>query len=256
MEEFDDLIQHPDDKGCLDLAHRGWVTLDDAVWTMNYELFILNISFNNITAVPPRIGDLNLLRELDCSSNKIETIPNELGECRRLRRLKCNGNRIKVLPETLENCPLLEEITASENEIEEVPGSLGRIPALKILRLQNNRLRTLPPELGDLLTLEEINVSGNPELRTIPKELQDNTQLIVWICALHKDHRDRMRQLEQANYELENQARFMTESKMILLDNIGKLKSKNEELQEQMPDTYLHYKAKALEAKSRMCAIS
>ena len=33
MEEFDDELQQPDEKGILNLSHRAWVTLDDVVWT-------------------------------------------------------------------------------------------------------------------------------------------------------------------------------------------------------------------------------
>lgn len=33
MEEFDDLLQKPDDSGVLDMSHRAWVTLDDVIWT-------------------------------------------------------------------------------------------------------------------------------------------------------------------------------------------------------------------------------
>lgn len=33
MEEFDDLLQKPDDNGVLDMSHRAWVTLDETIWT-------------------------------------------------------------------------------------------------------------------------------------------------------------------------------------------------------------------------------
>ena len=43
MGEFDDLIAAPDDSGLLDLSHRAWVTLDDAIWTWGTTLFALHV---------------------------------------------------------------------------------------------------------------------------------------------------------------------------------------------------------------------
>ena len=62
MEEFDDLVQQPDDDGVLDYSHRAWVTLDDSVWTWSSRLLILNVSYNNMLEIPPEIGNLILLR--------------------------------------------------------------------------------------------------------------------------------------------------------------------------------------------------
>ena len=56
MEEFDDLIAAPDDSGMLDLSHRAWVTLDDAIWTWGTTLIVLNVSFNNIAALPDGVS--------------------------------------------------------------------------------------------------------------------------------------------------------------------------------------------------------
>ena len=62
MEEFDELVQAPDDSGLLDLSHRAWVTLDDAIWTWGTSLIVLNVSFNRVESLPPGLGQLALLR--------------------------------------------------------------------------------------------------------------------------------------------------------------------------------------------------
>ena len=33
MEEFEDLLGGPDEQGRVDLSHRAWNILDEAVWT-------------------------------------------------------------------------------------------------------------------------------------------------------------------------------------------------------------------------------
>jgi len=257
MEEFDDLIQRPDEEGCLDLAHRGWVNLDDAVWTMNLELRMLNVSFNNIKLFPARIGDLTLLKEIDCCCNKLISFPPEVGRLKRLTKLKCNGNLLVTLPEELSECKLLTEITASENKIKMLPPSLGDLPTLQVFRLQNNCLSTLPPEFGNLLTLEEIDVSGNSELEAmIPKQMSADTKMILWTCALHRDYQSRIAQLKSSNTSLEQQAHALHEINMALKDEIRKKEMEKQKIIQSMPTTYMAIKEKALKTKSQLCAIS
>ena len=62
MEEFDDLLQAPDDSGYLDLSHRAWQTLDNVLWTWGQSLLVLNISYNNVKEISGGIGELSLLR--------------------------------------------------------------------------------------------------------------------------------------------------------------------------------------------------
>jgi hypothetical protein len=78
MDEFDELIPPPDKDGSLDLTHRNWVQLDAVLWTYGRDLLTLNIAFNNIESLPPELGDLPLLRDLDCSCNRLSSCPAEV----------------------------------------------------------------------------------------------------------------------------------------------------------------------------------
>jgi hypothetical protein len=62
MEEEDELVPDPDDKGCLNLSNRAWVHLDAAIWTMSTRLVKLDISYNHILELPSQIGELVMLR--------------------------------------------------------------------------------------------------------------------------------------------------------------------------------------------------
>ena len=108
MEEFDDLIQKPDEDGLLDLSHRAWVKLDDTLWEFGETLLVLNVSYNNVSTLSPGIGELTNLRELDFACNQLTELPPEIGKCSRLKKLKVNGNRLETLPLELENCSLLQ----------------------------------------------------------------------------------------------------------------------------------------------------
>ena len=44
-------------------------------------------------------------------------------------------------------------------------------PSLKYLHLHENDLRSIPPHIGFQKNLETLDISDNPELHTLPKEL-------------------------------------------------------------------------------------
>jgi len=72
MEAYDDLLQEPDEEGRVNMTHRGWVMLDEVVWSWQQSLLFLDVSFNDIEVLPPQLGNLILLRELCIECNKLE----------------------------------------------------------------------------------------------------------------------------------------------------------------------------------------
>lgn len=68
----------------------------------------------------------------------------------------------------------------------EIPVSLADLNALRVLRLQNNKLKALPHEIGAVATLEEIDCAGNADLDVVPAALHSDTEMILWVCRLHK----------------------------------------------------------------------
>lgn len=62
MEEYDELLQQPDDRGVLDMSHRAWRIIDDSVWGWHEKLITLNVSFNDLPAIPKEIGLCSLLQ--------------------------------------------------------------------------------------------------------------------------------------------------------------------------------------------------
>jgi len=256
MEEFDDLVQQPDESGVLDLSHRAWVTLDDQIWTWGTTLVVLNASFNNVEVLPDGVGELQLLRELDISCNRIEELPSAIGNCLRLRKLKANGNRMRTIPAEIESCKLLEELYLSENQITHLPEEVGKLAVLRILHLQNNNLRELPPDLGGCLAVDEIDMTNNDDCVNIPKELFRDTNLILWLCRHNKKHRDQIDALEDANEELEDMAKLTEEDKVRLRDDIDDLKAENAQLLAERPKYYLKLKDALNTYGSKICTVS
>ena len=102
----------------------------------------LNLPDNGLSGtIPPEVGDLVHLRELDLSNNGLTgSIPPELGKLFRLELLDLSGNRLSG--------PL--------------PAELGNLVVLKSLQLQDNAELSgpLPLSFSGLSTLETLDLSG------------------------------------------------------------------------------------------------
>ena len=74
------------------------------IWKLNYELIKLSylkelyLSNNNISVIPPEIGQLSQLEKLDLSNNKISIIPSEIEQLSQLKELYLFLNNISVIP--------------------------------------------------------------------------------------------------------------------------------------------------------------
>jgi len=56
---------------------------------------------NQLTQLPPEIGQLTQLQELDLRNNKLTQLPPEIGQLTQLRELHLNGNQITQLPKEI-----------------------------------------------------------------------------------------------------------------------------------------------------------
>lgn len=253
MEEYDELIPHPGKDGSLDLTNRAWRELDSVLWTFGRELLVLNIGYNNIESLPPELGDLMLLRELDCSCNKLKGLPAEIGRCTRLRKLKANGNHITQLPNEMGQCIFLEEVILTENKLRTVPDTLGALQGLKVLRLTNNSLTALPHNLGVVETLEDINCTGNAQLDMIPAPIRGDSVLVKWVLALLHKQDIEVGMLEGLNRRLETRALKVEETKMRLLEDIRRLEEEKKILLRERPARYLSMKKNAIQCRQKVC---
>ena len=98
----------------------------------------VDLSENELPALPPAIGSLSSLRILDVSDNRLAALPDELGAC-----------------------SSLEELLLYKNQLKKLPNSLGQLSNLRVLNAFNNKLMTFPATLGALSSLEEVNAAAN-----------------------------------------------------------------------------------------------
>lgn len=116
---------------------------------------------NLIGSIPPEIGQLKHLLNLDLSSNQLTgPIPREIGDLTNLYRLVLNNNRLS----------------------ETIPPTIGNLINLHSLYLHQNKLSgNMPPELGKLLNLDQLYLSDNELTGTIPETFGNliNIQLLL-----------------------------------------------------------------------------
>ena len=129
----------------------------------------INLSFG-LKEFPAEVFDLaDTLEILDLSGNQLSALPDDLWRLKKLRILFCSDNNFTRLPEVLGQCPLLSMVSFRANKIRNVPAaSLNK--SLRWLVLTDNQISELPAELGRCTELQKLMLSGN-QLQALPVEL-------------------------------------------------------------------------------------
>lgn len=186
--------------------HRNWTSTGSIRdWqgvSTNSAGFVteLWLADNNLSGtLPPELGDLIHLRQLDLADNRLTgSIPRELGDLPQLRRLVLGSNELTgpvppelgrlsqltmldlgdngltgTIPSELGSLPRLDSLLLHRNELTgPIPAELGNIGSLRRLLLALNQLTgPVPPELGNLANLTYMSLSRNELTGTIPLEL-------------------------------------------------------------------------------------
>jgi CCR4-NOT transcription complex subunit 6 len=81
----------------LDLGGQGLHALSPVLFDAYRFVKRLDLNFNNITYLPPAIGQLKALEHLDLSHNSLSELPPEIGMLTNLTHLLLFENRIQTL---------------------------------------------------------------------------------------------------------------------------------------------------------------
>ncbi|CAA6658612.1 unnamed protein product [Spirodela intermedia] len=101
----------------------------------------LSICHLSIRYLPPEIGFLKKLEELDLSFNKLKSLPNDLSELNSLKLLKVSNNKLVDLPSGLSCLQRLENLDLSNNRLTSLGSlELSSMHSLHYLNLQYNKL--------------------------------------------------------------------------------------------------------------------
>ncbi|XP_048583428.1 leucine-rich repeat serine/threonine-protein kinase 1 isoform X2 [Nematostella vectensis] len=165
----------------LDLSYNSFTSFVcsvDMVWANS--LLYLNLSHNHLDAISGNVCQLNALQELNVSHNKIRRLPQDrYWCCTNLHKLDLSYNKLTAkyqgdgtgftLRQRLFKTPSQEEYQEASTDCE-FPVDLFA-PTLETLLLNDNGLLVVPPSVCRLTNLNELDLSNNPDLRTLPPQL-------------------------------------------------------------------------------------
>ncbi|XP_052278678.1 leucine-rich repeat serine/threonine-protein kinase 1-like isoform X2 [Dreissena polymorpha] len=146
----------------------------DVFWSASLQ--VLNISNNKLDSLDEGIVKLGVLTDLNASNNTIERLPSAtIWKCGHLHCLNLKHNQLGIRitsPNRNRLFAVLKRTSRTNSESEnapEFPESLS--VCLKELRLADNNLDCFPPSIFKLGSLEILDLSDNPLIRILPREL-------------------------------------------------------------------------------------
>ena len=98
----------------------------------------LDLSFSNLTSLPPDIWNLVNVKSLNLFQNKLTSLPPEIANLASLESLDLGNNKLTILPP-----------------------EIGQMVNLEELDLHSNKLTSLPPEIANLKNLKTLDLGYN-----------------------------------------------------------------------------------------------
>jgi len=136
----------------------------------------LNISYNQLTTLPPEITELTNLTEIYLYGNQLTTLPPEITKLTNLTVLVLSGNQLTTLPHEIAKLTNLAELYLSGNQLTSLPPEIAKLTNLTVLDLFDNQLTSLPPGIMKLTNLSRLDLSGN-QLTSLPPGITKLTNL-------------------------------------------------------------------------------
>lgn len=152
----------------------------DALRTLA-SLLIVDVSHNRLRSLPSALfNHLVSLQALDASSNELTTLPPEIGDARDLQTLDLHHNRLEDLPDELRYLRRLTVLELAGNQLQTFGACCNGLDALQELNLSSNCLTALTESVGRLVALQRLQLRGNPGLKVLPPSLQQLGALVTW----------------------------------------------------------------------------
>ena len=140
------------------LAGNGLKKLPDNVGCLRCES--LNLSKNQLSALPKSFAEMKQARYLIFYDNKFETIPEELAGFKNLKHLDFYKNNMEI-PDFIGDMDNLQQLFLSFNKIEEIPDTLRNLKRLKYFYIHHNELHFLPEWITEMDSIERFGVGFN-----------------------------------------------------------------------------------------------
>jgi hypothetical protein len=126
--------------------------------------------------VPPEIGKLTNLIELNIYNYEIEFLPNEIGNLINLEEIMLCG-KLNSLPPTLQNWKKIRKLYLAGNNLKEIPRYFYLFNKLEYLDLSSSNISFVSDSIALLNNLRDLTLNRNIELKILPKSICELTML-------------------------------------------------------------------------------
>ncbi|OJJ20965.1 hypothetical protein BKI52_10340 [marine bacterium AO1-C] len=109
------------------------------------------LALHILEGVPALKGELLVLESLDLSNQQLAALPPMLFECANLEELNLAKNQISTVPADIQKLKKLTRLDLSHNQLKNLPNEISKL-ALKELDLRHNLLEEVPKELGTIFS--------------------------------------------------------------------------------------------------------
>ncbi|XP_026869140.2 volume-regulated anion channel subunit LRRC8E [Electrophorus electricus] len=165
-------LQHCRRLNTLRLWHNSIAYMPEDISKLR-SLETLDLSWNKIRRLPPRLCYCTRLRLLDLSHNQLTSLPPEIGILQSLWHFSVAYNSLEVLPDELFSCKRLRTLDLGNNSIALLSARVGNLAHLVTLELKGNRLESLPMEIADCSFLKLTGlIVEDSLLDTLPSDVK------------------------------------------------------------------------------------
>jgi hypothetical protein len=179
----------------------GLTEFPPEIFSLAESLEVLDLSANQLSALPADFGRLSKLKIAFFSDNLFTELPAVLADCKQLDMIGFKSNQINYIPENA-----LPEITRwlilTNNKLRELPHAIGNCLRLQKVALAGNLLTELPVEMAACRNLELLRISAN-RLTELPAWLLQLSKL-AWLAFAGNPFRNTvqpMHEPEQLNWQ-------------------------------------------------------
>jgi Leucine-rich repeat (LRR) protein len=151
----------------------------------------LNLSGGDYKVLPGLIQNLPGLEVLILKDNNFTTLPDSFVQLKNLKVLNLEHNAYLYDDDVYDRIKNLhvEELNFANSGLEELNDKIGLVRSLRNLDISGNNIKVLPPSFSKLNQLEKVNISRNPNLKTVEvfttlSQIPTITELLAQECNL------------------------------------------------------------------------
>jgi Leucine-rich repeat (LRR) protein len=182
----------------LDFSHNRLSSMTDLAFQRLKFLTKLNLSYNQLTDLPPSLSECGLLTELDLSYNRLEFLPKSLMKLTKLLTFHLHHNEIKEVDGKIITMFYdLKLLTLQYNHVRELPKLFYSLKNIQFMDLSHNEINFLSDDIANFKLLKEWNVSYN-QLVYLPQTLGDLKEQL----EMFEVHNNLLKELPDSIYQL------------------------------------------------------